>query len=260
MTERATAALARPAAAMGCQPPRSRSHFPGSVLDYGGTTSPIRRRRSQASWRLRSMPGTSNGPPTSIAIFSASRRWSTARAWSPSRWPTGTSSWSSSAARPRPTSRIRMEQFPATTGPDGCIWRCRSRPRTSRRWRTRLARREIALAGEYRWPRGGTSLYFRDPDGSAGRTRDAGTLVVSGRRARVWRHPSCEDGGRPSSGVVFRARERGLCGFGAERAARSAGPRQRLERPAAAFPLQFTGVENAHIHQGDRRHSDRRRF
>jgi catechol 2,3-dioxygenase-like lactoylglutathione lyase family enzyme len=32
-------------------------------------------------------------------------------------------------------------------------------------WRARLARREIA-ADEYRWPRGGTSLYFRDPDGA----------------------------------------------------------------------------------------------
>ena len=33
-------------------------------------------------------------------------------------------------------------------------------------WRTRLAARGVALAGEYRWPRGGTSLYFRDPDGA----------------------------------------------------------------------------------------------
>jgi catechol 2,3-dioxygenase-like lactoylglutathione lyase family enzyme len=33
-------------------------------------------------------------------------------------------------------------------------------------WRARLAGCEIALAGEYRWPRGGTSLYFRDPDGA----------------------------------------------------------------------------------------------
>ncbi len=31
-------------------------------------------------------------------------------------------------------------------------------------WRTRLAERAIPIAGEYRWPRGGTSLYFRDPD------------------------------------------------------------------------------------------------
>jgi catechol 2,3-dioxygenase-like lactoylglutathione lyase family enzyme len=31
-------------------------------------------------------------------------------------------------------------------------------------WRGRLAQRGIAIAGEYRWPRGGTSLYFRDPD------------------------------------------------------------------------------------------------
>ena len=33
-------------------------------------------------------------------------------------------------------------------------------------WRRRLSERGIALAGEYRWPRGGTSLYFRDPDGA----------------------------------------------------------------------------------------------
>jgi catechol 2,3-dioxygenase-like lactoylglutathione lyase family enzyme len=33
-------------------------------------------------------------------------------------------------------------------------------------WRERLASRGIALAGEYRWPAGGTSLYFADPDGA----------------------------------------------------------------------------------------------
>jgi catechol 2,3-dioxygenase-like lactoylglutathione lyase family enzyme len=33
-------------------------------------------------------------------------------------------------------------------------------------WRLRLGERDIAIAGEYRWPRGGTSLYFRDPDGA----------------------------------------------------------------------------------------------
>jgi catechol 2,3-dioxygenase-like lactoylglutathione lyase family enzyme len=33
-------------------------------------------------------------------------------------------------------------------------------------WRARLAERGVAIAGEYRWPRGGTSLYFRDPDGA----------------------------------------------------------------------------------------------
>jgi catechol 2,3-dioxygenase-like lactoylglutathione lyase family enzyme len=32
-------------------------------------------------------------------------------------------------------------------------------------WRDRLAAHGVALAGEYRWPRGGTSLYFRGPDG-----------------------------------------------------------------------------------------------
>ncbi len=33
-------------------------------------------------------------------------------------------------------------------------------------WRARLAERAIPVAGEYQWPRGGTSLYFRDPDGA----------------------------------------------------------------------------------------------
>ena len=33
-------------------------------------------------------------------------------------------------------------------------------------WRERLAERGVAIAGEYRWPRGGTSLYLRDPDGA----------------------------------------------------------------------------------------------
>src|SRR5271157_84317 len=33
-------------------------------------------------------------------------------------------------------------------------------------WRERLGERSIAVEGEYRWPRGGTSLYFRDPDGA----------------------------------------------------------------------------------------------
>jgi len=33
-------------------------------------------------------------------------------------------------------------------------------------WRARLAARAVPIAGEYRWPRGGTSLYVRDPDGA----------------------------------------------------------------------------------------------
>jgi catechol 2,3-dioxygenase-like lactoylglutathione lyase family enzyme len=33
-------------------------------------------------------------------------------------------------------------------------------------WRKRLAERGVAIVGEYRWPRGGTSLYMRDPDGA----------------------------------------------------------------------------------------------
>jgi catechol 2,3-dioxygenase-like lactoylglutathione lyase family enzyme len=33
-------------------------------------------------------------------------------------------------------------------------------------WRRRLRERGIAIVGEYRWPRGGVSLYFHDPDGA----------------------------------------------------------------------------------------------
>ena len=33
-------------------------------------------------------------------------------------------------------------------------------------WRERLAGRGVAIVGEYRWPRGGVSLYMRDPDGA----------------------------------------------------------------------------------------------
>ena len=33
-------------------------------------------------------------------------------------------------------------------------------------WRTRLGERRIEIEGEYRWPRGGVSLYLRDPDGA----------------------------------------------------------------------------------------------
>jgi catechol 2,3-dioxygenase-like lactoylglutathione lyase family enzyme len=32
-------------------------------------------------------------------------------------------------------------------------------------WRSRLAEFDVAVEGETRWPRGGISVYFRDPDG-----------------------------------------------------------------------------------------------
>jgi catechol 2,3-dioxygenase-like lactoylglutathione lyase family enzyme len=32
-------------------------------------------------------------------------------------------------------------------------------------WRERLSSHGVAIEGEMKWPRGGTSLYFRDPDG-----------------------------------------------------------------------------------------------
>jgi catechol 2,3-dioxygenase-like lactoylglutathione lyase family enzyme len=31
-------------------------------------------------------------------------------------------------------------------------------------WRKRLAERGVDIVGDYRWPRGGVSLYMRDPD------------------------------------------------------------------------------------------------
>ncbi|MFG1359398.1 VOC family protein [Xanthobacter pseudotagetidis] len=34
------------------------------------------------------------------------------------------------------------------------------------RWRAHLAAHGVAIEGEARWPKGGTSLYFRDPDGN----------------------------------------------------------------------------------------------
>jgi catechol 2,3-dioxygenase-like lactoylglutathione lyase family enzyme len=32
-------------------------------------------------------------------------------------------------------------------------------------WETQLAEAEVAIEGRTRWPRGGESIYFRDPDG-----------------------------------------------------------------------------------------------
>jgi catechol 2,3-dioxygenase-like lactoylglutathione lyase family enzyme len=39
-------------------------------------------------------------------------------------------------------------------------------PRDLDLWRKRLAERGVDIVGEYRWPRGGLSLYIRDPDGA----------------------------------------------------------------------------------------------
>ena len=33
-------------------------------------------------------------------------------------------------------------------------------------WRLQLTELNLPIEGEYKWPRGGTSLYFRDPDGA----------------------------------------------------------------------------------------------
>jgi catechol 2,3-dioxygenase-like lactoylglutathione lyase family enzyme len=33
-------------------------------------------------------------------------------------------------------------------------------------WRKRLSQRGVDIVGEYRWPRGGVSIYMRDPDGA----------------------------------------------------------------------------------------------
>ena len=39
------------------------------------------------------------------------------------------------------------------------------RPEELQPWRERLATRGVKIEGVVRWKRGGTSLYFRDPDG-----------------------------------------------------------------------------------------------
>ena len=53
-------------------------------------------------------------------------------------------------------------------------------------WRDRLAGGRVALVGEYRWPRGGTSLYFHDPRRPCRRARDAGIMgdLLSAPRIR----------------------------------------------------------------------------
>jgi catechol 2,3-dioxygenase-like lactoylglutathione lyase family enzyme len=33
------------------------------------------------------------------------------------------------------------------------------------KWRDRLAEQKVAIESEFEWPQGGTSIYFRDPDG-----------------------------------------------------------------------------------------------
>jgi catechol 2,3-dioxygenase-like lactoylglutathione lyase family enzyme len=33
------------------------------------------------------------------------------------------------------------------------------------RWETRLGEAGVAIEGRTKWPRGGESIYFRDPDG-----------------------------------------------------------------------------------------------
>jgi catechol 2,3-dioxygenase-like lactoylglutathione lyase family enzyme len=41
------------------------------------------------------------------------------------------------------------------------------RPGSLDRWRTRLADHHVAIEHEMQWPRGGHSLYFRDPAGNS---------------------------------------------------------------------------------------------
>ena len=40
-----------------------------------------------------------------------------------------------------------------------------SRPTNCRKWEARLGEFDVAIEGRTNWPRGGISIYFRDPDG-----------------------------------------------------------------------------------------------
>jgi hypothetical protein len=40
-------------------------------------------------------------------------------------------------------------------------------------WEAQLERCKVAIEGRTSWPRGGRSVYFRDPDGASARTRHA---------------------------------------------------------------------------------------
>jgi catechol 2,3-dioxygenase-like lactoylglutathione lyase family enzyme len=45
-----------------------------------------------------------------------------------------------------------------------CIWPSRCLRKDLAEWEKILATHDIAVEGRINWPRGGTSLYFRDPD------------------------------------------------------------------------------------------------
>ncbi len=50
--------------------------------------------------------------------------------------------------------------------PVRATWRSRSRTRTFRRGAARLEAAGVAIESEVTWPRGGRSLYIRDPAGN----------------------------------------------------------------------------------------------
>ena len=87
--------------------------------------------------------------------------------------------------------RGRARNHPGPRRRAGCIWRCRSPRTTSTRGGRASPSAPSRSPATYRWPRGGTSLYFRDPDGALVELATPGALVVrrpvDGARARNFR-------------------------------------------------------------------------
>ena len=46
-----------------------------------------------------------------------------------------------------------------------CTWLSQSPPMSLPRGRRNLTEANVAIEGRTKWPRGGESIYFRDPDG-----------------------------------------------------------------------------------------------
>ena len=66
-----------------------------------------------------------------------------------------------------PTTTARAGEFPphGATGPGH--FALGVRPETLDEWRRHLAQSGVAIEKEFAWPRGGHSLYFRDPAGNS---------------------------------------------------------------------------------------------